>query len=252
MKVRFIQWNVWFPEKIENIVRTLEAHNPDIVCLQELTVRSKFNPEIENTADYIQEALGFNGYYKAAQEWRNNDDIGALINGVFTRFPMVKTDFSYLLEPTSTDFKEFGYAKQGRVYVEATLKIAQTHLTAATTHLNYTHKFQETEAKNIEADNLSRAVESKKQNFVFSGDLNSPPDSYTVRQLSRHLTNAGPDYDEKTWTTKPFEDYDGFKEDQLNWRLDYVFATPDLKILSAKIIDTPYSDHLPVMVDLEI
>ena len=52
-----------------------------------------------------------------------------------------------------------------------------------------------------------------------------------------------------TWTTKPF-DYGGFAETELRWRLDYAFATPDLEITSAKIVETEYSDHLPILVEL--
>ena len=63
--------------------------------------------------------------------------------------------------------------------------------------------------------------------------------------------NLGPDYHEKTWTTKPFS-YNGFSENSLNWRLDFVFGTKDIKVISSEIIKTDLSDHLPILIKIEI
>ena len=84
-----------------------------------------------------------------------------------------------------------------------------------------------------------------------SGDFNVTENSNLIKNLAHHLQNAGPDYSHKTWTTKPFS-YLGFETDKLNYRLDYVFATPDINIVSAKILNTEYSDHLPILIEFKI
>jgi endonuclease/exonuclease/phosphatase (EEP) superfamily protein YafD len=84
-----------------------------------------------------------------------------------------------------------------------------------------------------------------------TGDFNAPPESYIVKRLGASMLHAGPDYDVKTWTTKPHS-YNGFEETDLNWRLDYVFTTPDIRAVSAQVIKTDYSDHLPVLVKVEV
>ena len=43
----------------------------------------------------------------------------------------------------------------------------------------------------------------------------------------------------------------GFEEKELRWRLDYVFASKNIKVLSSQIIPTEWSDHLPVLVECE-
>ena len=73
----------------------------------------------------------------------------------------------------------------------------------------------------------------------------------TVKKIQKILRNCGPNIKEKTWTTKPF-DLNGFKATGLNWRLDYIFATKDLKVTNSQIIKTEYSDHLPLIVEFEV
>jgi endonuclease/exonuclease/phosphatase (EEP) superfamily protein YafD len=92
---------------------------------------------------------------------------------------------------------------------------------------------------------------SKKDNYVVTGDLNATPDSYLVPKIEKLLSHAGPKYEVKTWTTKPFS-YNGFDETELNWRLDYVFATSDVCVVSSEVVPTEYSDHLPIITQLSV
>jgi len=121
-----------------------------------------------------------------------------------------------------------------------------------TTHLSYIHAFGMSEEKKVEVDKLIDILKTKSNNYIFTADLNSQPDSYTVEEISKYLKNAGPDYSQNSWATKPFNDGQGFIETGLNWRLDYVFHTNDLKVISSNIIPTSFSDHLPLLVEFDI
>jgi len=140
------------------------------------------------------------------------------------------------------------YSKEGRVYIETIIEVDGKKITIATTHMSYTHKFVLTPKKEAETNKMIEILKEKNSNFIFTGDLNSPPDSYTINELSKLLKNAGPTLEQNTWTTKPFS-YNGFNADTLNWRLDYCFVTPDIEVKSSQIIDTPYSDHLPILIE---
>jgi len=120
-------------------------------------------------------------------------------------------------------------------------------LTFYTTHLSYSHKFEETHERLEEFENLFDVLKTKKSDFVFYGDLNLSSTSKGVKKLSKIFNNAGPSFEKKTWTTKPFS-YNHFVEKYLNWRLDYVFASKDIKIINSEILKTEYSDHLPIQV----
>jgi len=96
-------------------------------------------------------------------------------------------------------------------------------------------------------------LKKKKQSFIFTGDLNAAPDSFLINSINNlnNLKHLGPDFSEKTWTTKPF-DKDGFAENELNWRLDYIFGTKNIVVEEIKIIETDVSDHLPIFARLVI
>ena len=124
-------------------------------------------------------------------------------------------------------------------------------LTVGTAHVSYSHRFEITDRKIMEVNKLIKILKKNKKMFVFTGDMNSTPDSYTIKQLEKILKNCGPDGYQKTWTTKPF-DYKDFKETKLRWRLDYVFASKDIRVIRSKIIKTKFSDHLPILVEFEM
>jgi endonuclease/exonuclease/phosphatase family metal-dependent hydrolase len=164
------------------------------------------------------------------------------------KFNELKIDhWQWINEPTGTGH----YDDEYRAYVEVTLDVNGTEVTVATTHMSYTNAFTYTPRKAQEVKRLVDILRTKKTNFVFTGDLNAAPDSPTIDAIGSLLKNVGPAFDQKTWTTKPFS-YDGFEETELNWRLDYIFATPDVRAISAKVLHTEYSDHLPVFAEVEL
>jgi endonuclease/exonuclease/phosphatase (EEP) superfamily protein YafD len=117
--------------------------------------------------------------------------------------------------------------------------------------MSYTHQFEITPRKTQETDTLVDIISSHKSSYIFTGDLNAVPGSYTINRIAKYLKNAGPDITQATWTTKPFS-YDNFEETELKWRLDYIFATDDIKVTSTEILNTNYSDHLPILAKFEL
>lgn len=245
--MKLLQWNIWYKEKIENVLKILKEINADILCLQELADDSVFNKNI-NTAKYLKENLQMNMFYQDSNTWAtyNKKSQG---NAILTKYPIIKSDFKYLQEPNH-DIRDA--SREGRIYLELTVLINNQELTIGTTHLSYTSRFEITDAKKKEVDNLVNILKTKKTDYIFTGDLNSLPDSYTIKEMSKYLKNTGPDFNAKTWTTKYHEDKWGFKTDKLDWRIDYVFCTEDVKIKSAKILHIPYSDHLPILVEFNL
>lgn len=247
MSIKLLQWNIWYKEKAENILALIKSHDPDIVCLQELTIGGVFNPDIKDTAEYLKTELNYNLYFHSANEWEE-DKVSSIGNGILSRFPIMRNTFRYLQEPKEVIRT---YADEGRVYIESDLNLGSTILTVGTVHLSYTHRFEIAPGKKIEADNLIKILKKKKSNYIVTGDFNALPDSYTVKGMQKYLKPCGPKDSLKTWTTKQFS-YEGFSEDKLNWRLDYVFATKDVEVISSEIIKTDFSDHLPILITIEV
>jgi len=247
MIVSFLQWNVLYTEEPDKIIKLLKELKPDIFALQELTANFAIHNG-KNVPDTIAKELGYD-YYEKLSTGSSNESDEKFGNGIFSRLPIVNKEFQWINE---YDPKvEKGYDNEYKAYVEISVRIQDKILTIGTAHMSYTHRFINYPRKRKEADKLLKILKAKRNNYIFSGDLNSRPNSYTVKSISKLLKHVGPKFSEKTWTTKPFS-YRGFEETELNWRLDYIFATTDLKIVSSEIVKTDYSDHLPILVKIEV
>lgn len=242
-KLNILQWNIWYLEDIKNIAQFLSENKADIICLQELTINFDKQDHI-HTPNYIAEQLGYHIYF---QEISFADKEMKLANAVFSKYPITNTRTVWVNEEQGSG----NYDDENRAYVEATLDIKGEELTIGTVHMSYTHKFEPSERKLAETKKLFEAIEQNKKRFVLTGDLNAVPGSQVLTAIEQVLTNCGPEYSENTWTTKPFS-YGGFEANTLDWRLDYVFATNDMKISKAQVLSTEYSDHLPVLVEIEL
>lgn len=247
MKLRVLQWNIWYLENIHKVIDVIRTINPDIACLQELSGNTEANPGL-NTDELIGQALAFNAFVVKAQEWKGwHKDYQA--NGIFSKYPITKKSAHFLTSPHPVD--EIDWSKEGRVYLEAELSINGKNIIFGTTHLSYTDRFVCGYERQAEEDNLKKILLNRVQSFFFCGDLNAPENSAIVSFLNTNYVNCGPPVEEKTWTTKPFN-YRGFKENSLRWRLDYAFASNDIKVNHAYIFETEVSDHLPLIVEIEV
>jgi endonuclease/exonuclease/phosphatase family metal-dependent hydrolase len=246
MEISILQWNIWFHEDLAKVAAWLREHPVDVVCLQEMTIGAPWQ-EIADGPTYLAEQLGYEAHCKELPIELTGGRKIMLADGVFSRFPMVERLHMFINEPKGGG----GYDDEYRVYVEAVLDVGGKRVSVGTTHMSYTDRFVETPHKRVEADALVGALKKRPERHIFTGDLNVGPDSYTIGEIEKLMRHAGPDYGEKTWTTKPFS-YRGFEEMQLRWRLDYVFATPDVEVVSAEVITTDLSDHLPVLVKMRM
>lgn len=245
MKLTYLQWNVWYLEDIHNIANYLKENPAGIISLQELTVNHKGQTE-NNTPEYIAKQLGYN-HCIGGEDFTEDGEKRWFGNAIFSKYPIKSHRQSWINEPIGTG----GFDDEYRTYLEAVLDIDGEDLIVATTHMSYTHEFHVTERKQEETDKLVKElVKVGDKKLIFSGDLNAIPGSYTIEQVGGILQSAGPESDEKTWTTKPFS-YQGFEETGLNWRLDYVFTSSELNVLSSVAEQTEFSDHLPIRTELE-
>ncbi len=87
--------------------------------------------------------------------------------------------------------------------------------------------------------------------FVVAGDFNAVPSSNLVKELDAKYKNLSPDFTNPTWTTKPFS-HQGFEVNELSYRLDYIFSSKHFELISNEIINTKFSDHLPVLCEAKI
>jgi endonuclease/exonuclease/phosphatase family metal-dependent hydrolase len=242
--IKMLQWNVWYHENYKNTVEFIKKTNPDILCAQELTINFGANPGIDIPKE-IAKANGYNYFFQAAKITGTNGEELQMGNAIFSRFPI--QDKKYSLVQDGKDSAD----SEDRYYIEVLLHIKGTQLKVGTVHLSYSPAFAMTEKKLAEAEKLYGAVQNNHEKFILTGDMNAKPGSPIIEGLEEMFIHADPNTDRPTWTTKPFS-YQGFEADSLDWRLDYIFATEDINVVSNKIIETNYSDHLPILAEVQI
>ncbi len=242
-KVSILQWNSWYLEDINKIAVFLKAHKADIICLQELTINFDTQQHI-HTPNFIAEQLGYHVHFQeiafAGKELK-------LANAIFSKHPITSTRTVWVNQEQGSG----NYDDENRAYVEAVIDVANVKLTVGTVHMSYTHAFEPSERKLQETDALVKAISNNKSNFILTGDFNAQPNSEVIRRIQECVVNLGPDYDQNTWTTKPFS-YNGFEVNELDYRLDYVFGSQDIEVVSAQTLSTDVSDHLPVLVEIQL
>ena len=234
MKVKLLQWNIWFKEDIDNVVNELKRINADIVCLQEVCIKENDRSNIEKI-----KAIYPYVYYRIADTFEDGLSQG---NAILSKFEIVNEQGLFVQDASEN---ENDYSKEGRIYIEVDININCNILKIGTTHLSYTDRFIETKLKDKEINKLINIIKDKNKNYIFAGDLNTTKTSKYIDYIKKYLIH----YDtSNTWTTKEFS-YNGFEETKLNWKLDYIFSTPDIKIENIKLYKTDISDHLPIIAE---
>jgi endonuclease/exonuclease/phosphatase family metal-dependent hydrolase len=243
MHIRILEWNIWYKENIQNVIEFLKEQNADIICLQELTVGHELHGK-ENLPQRIADALGYSFYFVPAHTFPTGYQIG---NGIFSRWPLAQHQYYFVQHAHEGPHG----SEESRVYIQADILTPAGTLKVATTHLSYsaTNEYSDQRKKEIAA--LTQELSNKTEKFVFTGDLNATPESYTVQEILQHLKNAGPDFVKPTWPTKQYTPGPDVTA-ELKHRLDYVFATSDVRIVASDTPLTGYSDHLPISVEIEL
>lgn len=233
-----------YEEKAENIASLVKEIKPDILCVQELGGEGAHsNHALTQLAQMFAEH-----YFEPANILGASGEELNLGNGIFSNFPMTakkKVELWSGPNPTSNNKSE------QRIYVEAVVNIEGRPLTVGTTHLSFAPNFADTPDRLAQLQKLMTAVGTQKSRFVITGDFNSTKDTKIIKELKSRFVSAGPDETEPSFSTIPFS-FLGFDVKGLDWRVDYIFTTPDIKVLSSQIISTKFSDHLPILAEFEI
>jgi endonuclease/exonuclease/phosphatase family metal-dependent hydrolase len=247
MTVRLMQWNCMYLENPGKIAEYIKAINPDIVCLQELT--SGYDEQWGDTGELIANYLGYDYYCKYGLMLLPDGGQTAMGVGILSRYPL-HDKRGLQIEVRKTE--EGRIMSNDRYYIQATVALPEGQvLKVGTLHLPF-HPTFETSAH--VRDMIKHVLNFLPQagEFVLAGDFNKPPQSEVAKLFRQSgLWHAGPALRYPTWTTKPFAVGD-WSYDELRWRLDYILCRGNLKRRKPHVLATTLSDHLPLLVELEV
>lgn len=240
MLLKVLSWNIWAGKNLEKVIALLLKVDADIIGLQEVLGRNN-----QNNAAYIAQKLGLNYCYcKAFTDDRHNAPTYQLGNAVLTKFNIEKS-FCHGLSSIELYLKNS--ETEPRTAVEVNLKVNGKNLNLFNAHLAHSPALRPSKMRDIQFNNLLKALSMKQSNnsTILLGDFNSQPDSEVIKNLEKKLINT----DKDPSRTTAFDDDEHGK---FQFRKDYIFVSPDIKVKSFRILAADASDHLPIMAEIEL
>ncbi len=222
---------------LERIADLITEHRIDIAGLQEIDQGVERTDRVD-TMKKLSEMTGMYAAFGRAIYFQG----GEYGNGLLTRFPIIeKHNHPYTFEQTG----------EHRALLYALLEYGQDTILMMNTHLD--HRPDDAEQMQSVEEILSIASEYAGTPKFILGDINDRPDSRVVAKINEAYVDV--------WDVAGTGRGYTFHTENLDRRIDYIFY-PDytgddaaalyLKPVNAYTIQTPASDHIPVVAEFEV
>lgn len=222
---------------LERIAQIITDHRIDIAGLQEVD-QSVERTDRVMTMQELSNLTGMNYAFGKAIEFQG----GEYGNGILSRFPILKKhNHPYTFEQTG----------EHRSLLYVLLEYNRDTLFVMNTHLD--HRPDDAERLMSAEEILSVSYQHKDRPALLLGDINDVPKSDVISRLKEYFHDAWEYAGEGTGYT--------FHTEDLNRRIDYIFYADSsvgdetgffFKPIRAYTIQTPASDHLPVITEFEV
>lgn len=198
--------------------------NPDVVLLNEVRGKGVSSSYTDQTG-FLASLLSWNSYFSKAFDVPNEGPYG-----------------NALLSPHSFKAKTFAVpepeTKDRCFEPRAVLKAEFENYTVFGTHFG----LSEEEQKNA-VFLVSSLAKAEKCPYAFMGDLNLTPESPILSPLYDIMTDTAPHLSEPSEKT--------FPSDSPEMKIDYIFVSPNTKILRSEILPDIISDHRAYLSEVE-
>lgn len=273
--IKILSWNVRnFPvaekkdsvkmKQFENMVKFIASTNADIVCLQDF---EEINTEpFVHYVEYISDKCKY-PYFFFNKEATYQKPWGLSSYGtcILSRHPIVNTDSIYYGNPNKSETLGFAdivvNGKKLRFFnthlrslclnidLDTTIKASSynfekkdTNLIWHSSRINKLYAFDTFHVS--QARLVKRVMDTTKTPFVFCGDINSVPSSYTYHLLSKNLNDAflqcGKGFGATYISNNPF------------LRIDVILMSKELHAISYSSPKETFSDHYPVISEISL
>ncbi|MBO1003992.1 endonuclease/exonuclease/phosphatase family protein [Pseudogracilibacillus auburnensis] len=236
-KMKIVSFNIHHGEgldevlSLERVAKVAKETEADIFALQEVDRFFGDRSNHEDQPKKLSERLGLHYAYGPnlvlPQEGKaDNSEYG---NATLSKYPIIESENILL---TSFD-------SEPRGVLRICINSGETKLNIFNTHLSL-----EKDIKLVQVKELARIMSRFSGPKILLGDFNSPPEGEEIKRL---VDSTG-----FLDCFKGSENIYTYPADDPNEKLDYVFVSPEMIIEDQKIIKSDASDHLPIMVKLEI
>ena len=208
------------------IADAIKMVNPDVVGFQEMRNVGP-NEEYTDQTRILSEKTDLPNYYfgKAI-----DFELGPYGNSIISRYPIVSAETISIPDPDP---------KMGTKYYEtrAVLKVKlEQGITVLVTHFGLNDDEQINAVKTVVA-NL------EKEKCILMGDFNLRPDSPILLPIRERMKDTASVFSDELLS---------FPSDNPREKIDYIFVSPDIEIISADIPAIVASDHRPHTAELKL
>ena len=199
----------------------------DIVGLNEMRGKGA-DPEYEDQTGILSELTGLRHHYFAkAIMFSGKNPYG---NGFLAKYPIVSAETILVPDPNP---------KTGDKYYE-TRCLLKVKLEGGITVLVIHFGLNDDEQKNA-VDTVIKHLEEEK--CILMGDFNVQPDAEILNPIRDRMKDTADFFNMPLFS---------FPSDKPNRKIDYIFASRDIEVVSADIPDIVAADHRPHIADVNI
>lgn len=204
----------------EIMAKTINDLDVDVVGLNEMRGEGQ-DPEYTAQVKRLAELTGMKYYHFAhAITFGNKGPYG---NGLLSKIPIVKAETVMIPDPSPKKYK--GYY-ESRCILKA---ILEGGVTVLVTHFGLNPDEQEQAVRTV----LAQLADQK---CILMGDFNVTPDDPVLEPIRAVMRDSADLFDEERFS---------FPSDIPTRKIDYIFVSRDVSVLSADIPAVVASDHRP-------
>ncbi len=237
-----IYWN--------NITTFIKRENPDVLCLQEVFNGDTKQPSNFQTITRLGTLLPlYRSYFSPAlfEIWPHGQ--GDQGNAIFSRFPIMEKKtislhgvYKRLIRPE----EENDFSHYPKILQRVTIPINDKNLHVFNVHGIWGKDGRDTPERIRMSNNIVSEVKNK-QLALLMGDFNIQPNTRTIAQIEKYMTNV---FKGEFVTT--FNMNHKTNPGYATAVVDMFFASPDVVVVSKSSPLDDVSDHRPLIVTIEV
>jgi endonuclease/exonuclease/phosphatase family metal-dependent hydrolase len=264
-QLRVLSWNVQHFDILnnknpnynkQNMLQLISQTNPDIACLQEMVGAAR-NPKALNYVPEIKKQLNFNYDYYSYLPNNSFDADHEFGTIVFSKYPIInKHQEKDITDSYNSTFQYVDIVKEAD-----TIRVFNVHLQSLKFGAGSVSWMENpTEGPNQskfvvkrlingfkkrqqQTNKIVAAIQQSPYPIILCGDFNDVPNSYAYSQIAQHLQNA--------YATTSFGLGGTYTKISSALRIDNIFYSSAFKAVQTTVVKKPYSDHYPIVTDLE-
>jgi endonuclease/exonuclease/phosphatase family metal-dependent hydrolase len=251
MKIKIISLNVWEGQLLDRAIEFFKSEKADILLLQEVYGNNGLVGEDRfRTFEILKDSLGFlHANFVPGLRHRRNEGKFLQGNAILSRLPLLETDAVFFNDPFNNDFVDgpennpnFPHVLQHAKITtpDGELNVFNLHGTWDLDGDNYSQKRQQM------SQAIVKAVKDKPK-VILAGDTNARPTNRAIQEIEKYLHSVFGHELKSTFNMKHKDD-PGYATSAV----DMVLVSSDIKVLNKTCSDVDISDHLPLIVELEI